>query len=198
MHPSRTSLPEITPVRPVRARAVPRGREWHYEPKLDGFRGTLYVENGRGWFRSKTRRVMKRFQLLADAIAGALPVKNAIFDGEIVVLGDRGPDFFALMRGAGNASYVAFDLLWLNGRDLRSRRYGDRKKRLKAVVERTRAIGYVESFTDPDLFEAARHLDLEGIVAKRAGDPYDEATEWIKVKYTGYSQNEGRWELFER
>lgn len=48
------------------------------------------------------------------------------------------------------------------------------------------------------LFESSVALDLEGIVAKRRSDPYDGRAEWRKVKHAGYSQNEGRWELFKR
>lgn len=57
---------------------------------------------------------------------------------------------------------------------------------------------YVEAHRSPDLFEAAVRLDLEGVVAKRASDPYAATTTWLKIKNRDYSQMEGRWELFER
>lgn len=189
------TLPHATPIRPIRKKTVPVGREWRYEPKLDGFRGMLYVENGRGVFRSKTERTMPRFRDLADALARDLRVQSAILDGEIAVFGDQGPDFRALMRG-GSPTYSAFDILWLNGRDLRPLPYTRRKAILKRFLARRPLIGYVAHFKDAALFAAATKLDLEGIVAKRADDPYAESTEWVKVKHAGYSQNEGRWELF--
>ncbi|MEA2162190.1 MAG: bifunctional non-ous end joining protein LigD [Thermoanaerobaculia bacterium] len=191
------TLPHVSPIRPVRKKTVPVGREWRYEPKLDGFRGMLYVENGRGIFRSKTERIMPRFRELADALARELRVKSLILDGEIVVFGDHGPDFRALMRG-GAPTFSAFDLVWLNGRDLCPLPYTRRKALLKRFLARRPLVGYVAHFNDAALFAAATKLDLEGIVAKRTGDPYSEETEWIKVKHAGYSQNEGRWELFNK
>ena len=188
-------LPRIDPVRPLLAREVPRGREWVYELKLDGFRGVLYVENGSGRFLSKTSRPLKRFQELADSLAAALPVENAILDGEVIVMGEAGPDFYALMFNRGRAQYAAFDLLWLNGRDLRPLPYWRRRRALALAVRGT-PIGLVESVADPALFDVAAQMDLEGVVAKRRSDAYGAGTPWIKVKHRGYSQMQGRWELF--
>jgi bifunctional non-homologous end joining protein LigD len=188
----------IDPIYPTLSREVPTGREWRYELKLDGFRGVLYVENGRGEFRSKTSRSMPRFQGLAEGIARALGRRSAIFDGEIVVLRNRRPDFASLMYRRGRPEYAAFDLLWLDGRDLRDLPYVERKRLLKKVTSRSKAIGYVENHRRPELFEAAARLDLEGIVAKRATDPYTAATLWVKIKNRTYSQNAGRWEMFRK
>lgn len=190
-------LPLIDPLRPERSRTVPRGREWLYELKLDGFRGMLYVEQGRGRFRSKTGRWMPRFRELADALARQLAVREAILDGEIIVMSKTGPDFMALMRNRGVTAYAAFDLLWRDGRDLRAQPLWRRKKALQALIAAS-PVGYVEHCDDPHLFESAVTMDLEGIVAKRRSDPYTPDTEWLKIKHTGYSQMEGRWELFER
>lgn len=191
-------LPSIDPVLPVLRRDVPRGREWRYEVKLDGFRGTLYFDGREGWFRSKGKRRMTRFRFLAAALAEQLRaarIRSVILDGEIVVMGEHGPDFYALMQ-ARQPQYAAFDLLWLNGRDLRPLSYAKRKTALRKLLERIPAITYVEPHTSPALFQAAAEMDLEGIVAKRASDPYDEQTEWVKVKHSGYSQAEGRGDLF--
>ena len=190
-------LPIIDPVRPVKKAVVPAGRGWIYELKLDGFRGVLSIERGRGRFTSKTSNEMRRFHELADALARAMPVKSAIFDGEIIVMGPHGPDFHALMSRRGEPVYAAFDLLWLDGKDLRAQPLWRRKRALRKVVEGT-PIGYVDHVDDPALFHVARRRDLEGIVAKRRGDPYGADTEWVKVKVPGYSQTEGRAELFHR
>jgi bifunctional non-homologous end joining protein LigD len=190
-------LPRIDPVRPVKKAAVPVGKGWIYELKLDGFRGVLSIENGRGFFTSKTAKNMKRFQPLADALARTINAKTAILDGEIIVMGDKGPDFYALMLQRAEPAYAAFDLLWLNGKDLRGQPLWRRKRTLKKLIDHT-SIGYVDHVESPSLFAVAVEQDLEGIVAKRRGDPYDSDTEWVKVKHVGYSQNEGRWELFER
>jgi bifunctional non-homologous end joining protein LigD len=184
-------------VRPTRSKTVPVGREWVYELKLDGFRGVLTVENGRGAFTSKTAKPLGRFSELAAALARALPVSDAILDGEIIVMGEEGPDFNALFFRKGTAAYAAFDLLWLNGKDLRQQAYWRRKRALKKLIEGS-PIGYVDYVDTPDLFSLAVAKDLEGIVAKRRSDPYASDALWIKVKVTGYTQLEGRWELFER
>jgi len=182
------SLPVVQPIVPRLSRSIPLGREWRYEVKLDGFRGTLYLENGRGWFRSKAMRVMKRFKPLADSLAKAVRLRDAIFDGEIIVMTKATPDFYALMFSRGHPEYAAFDLLWKNGRDLRSLSYNERKKRLRATLANTATIGYVEDYDQPALFEAAARLDLEGIVAKRKSDTYDPSTEWLTVNHTRSSQ----------
>jgi bifunctional non-homologous end joining protein LigD len=190
-------LPRIDPLRPVKKSVVPVGTGWVYELKLDGFRGVLSVENGRGFFTSKTAKNMKRFQPLADAIAPTVKAKSAILDGEIIVMGDAGPDFYALMLQRAEPSYAAFDLLWLNGKDLRAQPLWRRKRTLKKLIDQT-PIGYVDHVESPSLFAVAVERDLEGIVAKRRSDPYAPGTEWVKVKHAGNSQNEGRAELFHR
>ena len=193
----RRHLPLIDPIRPVKRTTVPVGKGWLYELKFDGFRGVLSIENGRGSFTSKTSKPMPRFQELADALSRVLPVKGAILDGEIVVMSRNGPDFYALMFHRGQPAYAAFDLLWLDGRDLRELPLWRRKRMLRKLIAGT-PIAYVEHVEDPALYAAAAARDLEGIVAKRRSDAYGGATEWVKVKYPGYSQMEGRWELFDK
>ncbi|HYI12367.1 MAG TPA: hypothetical protein VEK57_25155 [Thermoanaerobaculia bacterium] len=190
-------LPQIEPVLPKLVNDVPRGRPWVYEVKLDGFRGTLYVEARRGRFLSKTKKPLRRFDELAIAIAKELPARDAILDGEVVVLGEGGPQFNALMMNRAPASYVAFDLLWLDGRDVRALPLWRRKRALEKLVSGTR-VGYVEHSDDPRLMDAVVQMDLEGIVAKRRADPYSPETEWLKIKHAEYSQKEGRAELFHR
>lgn len=191
------TLPSIVPLRPVRSHNVPVGPHWIYELKLDGFRGMLRIDGSRAQFTSKNSNVMRRFDPLALSLARALRVRNAILDGEIIVMGDRGPDFRALFFSRRPPAFAAFDLLWLNGRDLRTRPLWRRKVALRKLIANT-PVGYVDHVDDPTLFVAVSQHDLEGIVAKRRGDPYALGTEWLKVKTIGYSQQQGRWELFER
>jgi len=190
-------LPTIDPILPVLSKTVPLGHEWVYEPKLDGFRGTLYLEDGLGFFLSKTRKPMPRFRELAMQLAVTLPVRNAIFDGEIVVMRHGNVDFNALLFTRGEPTFAAFDLLWLDGVDLRLLPLHRRKARLKRLTKRT-LIGYVEAMPEPELFEATVRMDMEGIVAKRRNDAYAPVTPWIKVKHAGYTQVQRRWKLFER
>ena len=92
----RRPLPKIEPIRPVRRTTVPVGAAWLYELKLDGFRGVLSLQDGQGSFVSKNTKPMPRFRELADSVARALPVEDAILDGEIIVMTEAGPDFDAL------------------------------------------------------------------------------------------------------
>ena len=189
---------KIEIVIPLLSRAIPRGREWVYEAKLDGFRGVLFLERGQGRFLSKTGKPMPRFKALAEELARSMRVEEAILDGEIVVLAEGGrPAFYPLLFAAGRPSYAAFDLLWLNGEDLRGLPHHRRKARLKKVTKGG-PVGFVEAVKDPALFDVIVEMDLEGIVAKRRGDPYGAGTEWLKVRHLGYSQKVGRAELFHR
>lgn len=191
------ALPKIEPILPVRSKEVPVGKEWLYEPKLDGFRGVLFIEEGRGRFLSKTKKPMPRFKDLAAELARTLRVTDAIFDGEIVVAAEGGPDFYALFYRRGQPQYAAFDLLWLNGEDLRPLPLTRRKTALRRLTKRS-PIACVEPYADPSLFDATVRADLEGIVAKRRADPYAPETLWVKVKHAGYSQMEGRAQRFRR
>ena len=190
-------VPHIEPLHPVRSETVPVGREWLYELKLDGFRGVLTVQKTKGRFTSKTGKPMPRFGALADALARVLDVRDAILDGEIIVMGRSGPDFRALFFRRSDPAYAAFDLLWLNGRDLRALPLWRRKKMLRALLAPT-PIGYVDHVDDPALFAITVERDLEGIVAKRRSDAYANDTRWVKVKHRGYTQLQGRWELFDK
>jgi len=191
------TLPAVAPLCPVRAMYVPVGPQWIYEVKLDGFRGMLRIHDGRAQFTSKTSKLMRRFDPLATSLSVSLGVRSAILDGEIIVMGERGPDFYALFFSRRPPGFAAFDLLWLNGRDFRALPLWQRKRALRKLVADT-PIGYVDDVDDPTLFASASQHDLEGIVAKRRGDPYRLDTQWLKVKCAGYSQLPGRWELFER
>jgi bifunctional non-homologous end joining protein LigD len=157
----------------------------------------LTIEQGRGRFTSKTSKPMPRFQPLADALTRALGVRDAILDGEIIVMGTEGPDFYALFFRRGEPAFAAFDLLWLNGRDLRELPLWRRKKRLATLVAKT-PVAFVDHVDDPALFAVTATRDLEGIVAKRRGEGYGPATQWVKVKTPGYTQMQGRWELFDK
>jgi ATP-dependent DNA ligase len=111
------------------------------------------------------------------------------------------PLFNDLFASRGAVAYAAFDLLWVDGRDLRGMPLAKRKERLDRVLpEDTRDVLKVLTIDGHgrSLFDAVQRLDLEGIVAKRKVDRYDETTLWLKIKNRGYTQMEGRWELFQR
>jgi bifunctional non-homologous end joining protein LigD len=182
----RTALPRVNPIVPT-ARPLPfNDPAWLFEPKYDGFRGMLYVSQRGCTLYSKRRNPMKRFQWLAEQIREELGHREVILDGEIVALDDEGRiSFWDLMRGRGTLAYAAFDLLWLNGRDLRTLPLGQRKKRLDRLIPAAGgALNRVLCFEEDgrELFEAACQMDLEGIVAKRKSDSYNSETPWYKIK----------------
>jgi len=93
---------------------------WVFESKYDGFRGMLYLSRYGCMLYSKRGNRRTRFQGLADQLRAELGRREVILGGEIVALDDEGRISFGdLMRGRGTLAYAAFDLLWLEGRDLR-------------------------------------------------------------------------------
>jgi bifunctional non-homologous end joining protein LigD len=167
-----------------------------------GYRGMLYLASGIATFGSKRGNVLSRFRKLAEAIHAQLGVRNAILDGEVVAVDDEGrQDFGLLLRGQGHLHYAAFDLLWLNGRDLRGLPLVKREQRLARLIPETNALLSRVLVVEEEgraLFQAAQQLDLEGIVAKRKADTYAPTTTWLKIKNPAYTQGEGRWELFQK
>jgi bifunctional non-homologous end joining protein LigD len=124
-------------------------------------------------------------------------VAHAILDGEIVHLGPDGkPQFLPLLRRRAPQYFYAFDLLWLNGRDLRGLPLLERKGVLRQVVPQVGCrVLYVDHVAGRgvDLFRAVCDADMEGIVAKRADGLYTpDETSWLKIKNRDYSQGEGR------
>jgi hypothetical protein len=120
--------------------------DWIFEPKLDGFRAVAFVEGGACRLVSRNRNAFKTFEPLAQAIGQELSNRSAILDREIVRPGPDGrPMFYELMRRRGPFCFYAFDLLCLDGSDLRDRPLFARKKLLRKLLPRpARAVLYVE------------------------------------------------------
>ena len=131
-------VPKISPIIPVRRGDLFESADWLYELKHDGFRALAYVGDGRCRFVSKRGNEMKRFGDLSGLIPKELKkVIGAVLDGEIVALDGTGrPAFYDLMKRDCPAVYYAFDILWLNGRDLRALSLLERKKILRSVIPR--------------------------------------------------------------
>jgi ATP-dependent DNA ligase len=139
---------------------------------------------------------MARFEPLLERLPA-----GCILDGEVVALdGDGRPRFRDLMLGRRPPVYVAFDVLEAEGEDLRSRPLRERKRVLARLARRARGwIAITQGVPQGRrLFELVVEQDLEGVIAKRLDDPYGPRTKWWKVVNRGYSQLEGRHELFER
>jgi bifunctional non-homologous end joining protein LigD len=197
-----TTLPRVEPIVPTTRPQPFSHPAWLFEPKFDGFRGVLYLTRHGCTLYSKRGNPMTRFRDLAEQVRAELPRREVILDGEIVALDVEGRiSFWDLMRGRGTLAYAAFDLLWLNGRDLRELPLTKRKRRLERLIPASvGALNRVPCFEEKgqELFEATCRLDLEGVVAKRKADPYGANTAWYKVKNPTYTQAQGRGDLFER
>ncbi len=172
---------------------VPDGGEWLHETKYDGYRALIAI--GGGSARLFTRSGLDwsdKFPRLIDA-AAAMEVDSALIDGEIVVLDRDGkPSFGALQNaiktGDPDTLFFAFDLLCLNGKDLKKLPNIERKDRLRGVVPSEGAIRFAEHIvgSGEPLLRAMCDAGLEGIVSKRADAPYrgKRTQAWLKVKCT--------------
>jgi bifunctional non-homologous end joining protein LigD len=195
-------LPQIKPLTLTRLRKPFDHPEWIFELKHDGFRGVAYIEAANCKLISRNATVFRRFPQLCESLS-KLAVRNAILDGEIICLdGDGISVFDQLMFRRGVPYYYVFDLMWLNGKDLRARPLLDRKKRLKKLVMQAAnpALLYADHVDQfgVDFFQMICDKDLEGIMAKHRASPYSPAAKWIKIKNPAYTQAERRHELFER
>ncbi len=179
--------------------------DWLFELKLDGFRALAYVGDGDCGLISRNGISYSRFGDLARSIGHETKASTAILDGEIVVLGQDGRALFnSLMFARGTPRFYAFDVLYLDGVDLRELPLVERKKRLKKVVPDPPShllyLDHIEAQGE-ELFRLVCEQDLEGIVAKPKASPYlsdSGPSLWVKIKNPSYSQAEGRHEPFER
>jgi bifunctional non-homologous end joining protein LigD len=179
----------VAPCIPTVAAKVPSGPLWVHEVKQDGYRMMarrddagvrLLTRNGFDW--------TERYPRIAAAL-GRLPVKSATIDGEAVWLSDSGiADFMKLHSRTADKEVclVAFDLLELNGEDLRKRPLERRHQLLKFALEGVDDIQLSEYFEGGGeaLFKQACTFGLEGIVSKRRDHPYQSgrSTSWLKIK----------------
>jgi bifunctional non-homologous end joining protein LigD len=177
--------------------------DWIFELKWDGFRSLARVENGRCRLLSRNANEFRSFAVLNEWIPKELGATTAVLDGEIVCLDEHGkPHFRDLLFRSGEPRFVAFDVLFCNGENLRYVPLAERKFRLRSIVphdgERLLYCDHVEEHGET-LFAFACDQDLEGIVAKRKFDPYiPDHAQWLKIRNRAYSQWIGREELFER
>ncbi len=189
---ARPPLAFVPFMNPTLVEEAPEGDDWIHEIKYDGYRSqiriedgdvTIFTRNGFDW--------TEKYAPVARA-AQSLPAITAIIDGEMVVLGEDGkPDFGAfkttMAKAPGRLTFVAFDLLWWNGRDLRQRTLLDRRKQLWSLVEPAEGkiqfshefIGHGAAF-----FVQVEAMGLEGMVSKRASSVYRSGPtrDWLKTK----------------
>jgi len=195
-------LPRITPINPSRIAAAFDHKDFVFELKHDGFRAVAYIEDGTCRLISRKQIQYKSFAGLRSAMA-ELPVKNAILDGEIVVLDEFGRSQFRelMHKRRQDAAFYAFDLLWQDSEDLRPIPLFERKRRLQRLLKGHAGILYAAHVERHGLklFEAICQKDCEGIVAKHRLAPYTSKPQsWFKVLNPAYTQKRGRKEMFDK
>ena len=178
---------------------ITRGDDWLFEIKYDGYR--LVACKAGADVRLYTRRAhdwTERFRAVAESV-GRLPARECVVDGEACVVDDQGrPSFGGLQDWlasvavgkpkAANLVYAVFDLLWLDGRDLRREPIEVRRELLEGLVRGQKPpltlSRAVEGKLD-DLLAAAKVGGLEGLVAKRRGSPYvsGRSGHWVKMRF---------------
>jgi bifunctional non-homologous end joining protein LigD len=193
-------LPEIQTAKLAKCLAAFNDPDWLFELKHDGFRSLAYVEGGKCRLVSRRRNTYKSFEVLREALS-RLRAQSAILDGEIVCLDSKGvSQFKELLYRRGRAVFFVFDLLWLNGTDLRQTALIERKRKLRRLIEGSDCseIIYAQHVERDGklLFQEVCDRNLEGIVAKRKMSVYSEHG-WLKIKNPHYTQAEGRHEMFE-
>ncbi|HLH50444.1 MAG TPA: non-homologous end-joining DNA ligase [Roseiarcus sp.] len=189
------SPPEwIEPCLPTLVDRPPSGDNWRHEIKWDGYRLCVVVDAGKATVRTRRGHDWTHRFKSIGAAAAALPCRNAVLDGEAVVLDEQGRASFSSLQarldGESRAEVVlyAFDLLWLDGRDLRSLPLGARRTALEDLIGKpaSGAILLSEEFDGAgDAFlNVARKHGLEGMVSKRLDRPYrsGRSSDWLKVK----------------
>jgi bifunctional non-homologous end joining protein LigD len=193
-----------TAIEPMKAQIAdhpPRGDEWLFEVKWDGVRAIALIENESLHLQSRTgNRCERQYPELA-VIPHQVAAQTAVLDGEIAVLDAKGvsqfhliqprimnadPNSVAHMARSTPVVYFAFDLLYLNGYDLRGVHLDERRKLLEQVVtpDPIFRVSTVFPGAGEELLEAARENGLEGLIAKRATSTYESkrSAEWLKLK----------------
>lgn len=173
----------------------PTGAEWLHEVKFDGYRLQARIQVGKAKLLTRSGLDWThKFGPVGEAFEG-LDCDEALIDGEVVVLTDGGLSSFSALQQAlseGRADrmiFYAFDLLFLDGVDLRGEPLVERKDRLRTLIADKTGDGvlrFSEHFSEPGqtMLEHACRLGLEGVVSKRADAPYRSGRggEWIKSK----------------
>jgi bifunctional non-homologous end joining protein LigD len=189
------------------AEGVPRGDDWRFEIKFDGYRALAYVHGGDCRLVSRNGNdLSERFAQVAKETVKAVKSPNAVLDGEVARIDDAGRSSFSeLQQGIGALVFFVFDLLELDGEPLVDEPLVERKARLRELLdERNHVVVFSDDFDDGDaLFEVAQERGLEGVIAKRANSAYKEGKrtrDWLKIKtqlndefvVAGYTRGEGR------
>ena len=165
--------------------------EWQFELKLDGYRTLAYLNEGTADLRSrKNNSFNKQFNDVRQALQQWNI--NAVIDGEVVVLNDKGvPDFNKIQlwdtQRKGHLVYYVFDLLWIDGLNIMEAPLHVRREILKQLIPESGIIRFSDHIDaiGKEFFEIAKKNNLEGIIAKKKDSAYipdTRAKTWLKIK----------------
>ncbi|MEA2646740.1 MAG: hypothetical protein QOE92_1823 [Chloroflexota bacterium] len=197
--------PPVAPMLSKSASGIPRGDGWIYEPKWDGFRAIVFVDEKKGvpdvFLCSRNGQPLHRyFPELVEAITKAVPT-GTVIDGEIIVATRGGLDFDALSQRIHPAesrvkrlaeetpsALVAFDALVVGGKDIRKEPLPVRRKALQKLLRKNPSVRLTPQTTDADeaesWFEIYEGAGCDGVVAKRAEQAYEPGKRvMVKVKH---------------
>lgn len=198
-------LPFQPPIEPMLAKPlsdIPSGDGWSFEPKWDGFRAIVFRDGDELLIQSRDLKPLDRyFPELAPVLRANLP-ERCVVDGEVVIAGERGLDFDALllrihpaasrvaMLAAGSpASFVAFDLLALGDEDLRETSQRERRRRLEDALGAAQPPVHLtpstsEQATARDWFQRFEGAGLDGVIGKPADGAYQPGKRaMVKIKH---------------
>jgi bifunctional non-homologous end joining protein LigD len=163
---------------------------WVFEDKFDGFRMIAEIKNGKVALYSRNGKIISHSYVeVARALEGIRG--DAVIDGELVAIGKDGVSHFQLLQNAlrheAKLLYCAFDLMFVDGEDLRKQPLLVRKERLKAILPRDKLIAFSRhrKASGTKFFAEAERKGLEGIMAKRADSQYvsgGRTKDWLKIK----------------
>ncbi len=184
------------------ADAIPGGDGWQYEPKWDGFRAIVFRDGDETYIQSRDLKPLDRyFPELPPALRAALPGRY-VLDGEVVIAGPDGLDFDSLLlrihpaasrvkllAAQTPASFVAWDLLAFDDRDLRGVELGERRQLLERLLAGVQPPIHLTPATldascAADWFTRFEGAGFDGVVAKRLSEPYQPGKRgWAKIKH---------------
>lgn len=181
--------------------------DWEFEIKWDGYRALAFMNKGKAELKSRNDKSFNdRFYPVYEAISNWKV--NAVVDGEIVVVDDKGISNFGSLQNwrseaDGELLYYVFDLLWLDGKNTTSLPLHERKALLATIIPQDESlvrVGYSLKGKGKAFLDAASELGLEGIIAKKSDSRYvpgDRSKNWLKIKIqqrqevviVGYTKN---------
>jgi bifunctional non-homologous end joining protein LigD len=184
--------------------APPHSGDWIYEVKWDGVRALCFIDRGKLRMVSRNANAIEKQYPELSILPHQVSARQAILDGEIVALDAHGKPSFELLQRRINVAeasaiarlsrnhpvaFMAFDLLYLDGADLRRKPLIERKKLLQEILKPNELVRYSEHFSGngAEILEAVKLQGLEGLVAKRPGSVYESrrSPNWVKWKVVG-------------